>query len=54
MDSSERSTIELPKWVTKRTIVSDVEYMTTATLKHFIEITAMVVGVITGRLATIS
>ena len=32
--SSERSTINLPKWVTKKSIASDVEYLTTAILKQ--------------------
>ena len=33
-DSSESSEIKLPKWVTKKTIVSFAEYLTIATLKQ--------------------
>ena len=31
---SDISTINLPKWVTKKPIISDVEYITTATMNH--------------------
>ena len=59
---SKTSTRKLPKWVTKKLVISDVENLTTATMNRnkintnglILAITVMVHGDITGRLTTSS